>query len=798
MDNLNVVGHKDGSSGGWKLAAKVNCIILVVMSIVLISCLIVATSHNGGSTQKVLFFYDGDCDEGNVSKVNTALHLLINIVSTLMVTSSNFFMQVLNSPTREEIDRAHLRQSWLGIGVPSVTNAFLVSKFKTWCWVLLLSTTIPIHLVFNSAIFETDRRESDFHLTIATEQFVKGGPFYPPGASLFPAGFYYPYFGLPAELTYYVDPDSEAVKNISATALNAGQWKRLEIRECMQEYVYCRGLKHHRSLVLVIDKPDGWLRDDMWHLQDNESDFWTRYVPPDRRNHLFFDTQCRLTSGLQPGTFDLSVKYCLAEPLERICHVALSPILLLSVTLCVILKTCVAILAMIVLSRNNQAPLVTLGDALESFIERPDSATAGMCTAHQADIRWAKKGVKVTLSGPKRWRSLRNKWRASVVPISVWVTSYALFTIAIAVCVFLLCMGLSSDPFYGTFFASENNPFIKYNFSLVEGVLTANSPQLLLSVCYLAYNNMFTRLQMAREWSLFSEGYHSLRVTDPKGGQYCTYRLQLPYKYSVPLILVSIFLHWLLSNTLYLFISTGGYFGAGEFLSGAQPDPSLPPDTAVALGYSKWSLTVVLVVSCVLVLIPIVLSMKPLSPDIVIVGSNSLALSAACHVSRLSYAASAVTGTHDSPLLAKHANSPTSSRFDLLPTVRSPEYDADRNVGGDNIDLRDLTTTEFGNGERSSLSLRRLLPDGSQTERDGEGDGDGDEADEPRPQWQRENTSDNSPFSSLAQSKIRWGVVQMPPEWHAWYGDENRAIGHLGFGVEEDDVPPPVDGRLYA
>lgn len=40
--------------------------------------------------------------------------------------------------------------------------------------------------------------------------------------------------------------------------------------------------------------------------------------------------------------------------------------------------------------------------------------------------------------------------------------------------------------------------------------------------------------------------------------QYSTYRLQLPYKYSIPLILMSIFLHWLLSNTLYLFISEGG------------------------------------------------------------------------------------------------------------------------------------------------------------------------------------------------------------------------------------------------
>lgn len=70
----------------------------------------------------------------------------------------------------------------------------------------------------------------------------------------------------------------------------------------------------------------------------------------------------------------------------------------------------------------------------------------------------------------------------------------------------------------GSFFESEQNSFINSPFTFFEGVMLANSPQLLLSVCYLTYNNMFTRLQMAREWSLFSEGYQGLRVTDPKVG----------------------------------------------------------------------------------------------------------------------------------------------------------------------------------------------------------------------------------------------------------------------------------------
>ncbi|XXH02829.1 hypothetical protein Hte_009216 [Hypoxylon texense] len=83
MDKLNLLKLYQYSSTGWKRAAKVNCVVLIFMSVALVGCLIVATSQNGGS-QKAFFFYNGDCDEGTVSRINTVLHLLINIISTLM------------------------------------------------------------------------------------------------------------------------------------------------------------------------------------------------------------------------------------------------------------------------------------------------------------------------------------------------------------------------------------------------------------------------------------------------------------------------------------------------------------------------------------------------------------------------------------------------------------------------------------------------------------------------------------------------------------------------------------------
>lgn len=69
---------------------------------------------------------------------------------------------------------------------------------------------------------------------------------------------------------------------------------------------------------------------------------------------------------------------------------------------------------------------------------------------------------------------------------------------------------------HGSFLEGDRNAFAETKFTFTQGVLAANSPQLLLSFFYLAYNSLFTRLQMAREWFHFANEYRPLRVTDPK------------------------------------------------------------------------------------------------------------------------------------------------------------------------------------------------------------------------------------------------------------------------------------------
>ncbi|TDZ15646.1 hypothetical protein Cob_v011441 [Colletotrichum orbiculare MAFF 240422] len=84
----------------------------------------------------------------------------------------------------------------------------------------------------------------------------------------------------------------------------------------------------------------------------------------------------------------------------------------------------------------------------------------------------------------------------------------------------------------------------------ISSVVTVNISQIYLSLWYLAYNSLLTRLDLAREWAQLYTHYRPVRVTRPGGTQNSTHRLQLPYRYSIALLLLGILMHWLTSRAL--------------------------------------------------------------------------------------------------------------------------------------------------------------------------------------------------------------------------------------------------------
>ena len=87
--------------------------------------------------------------KGSYSQVQTIYtwsHLGINILSTLLLGSSNAAMQCLSAPTRNEIDEMHSMGDWLDIGI----SGFSWKAMKLWrkiLWISLALSSLPLHLL---------------------------------------------------------------------------------------------------------------------------------------------------------------------------------------------------------------------------------------------------------------------------------------------------------------------------------------------------------------------------------------------------------------------------------------------------------------------------------------------------------------------------------------------------------------------------------------------------------------------------------------------------------------------------
>ena len=221
----------------------------------------------------------------------------------------------------------------------------------------------------------------------------------------------------------------------------------------------------------------------------------------------------------------------------------------------------IALCLCLILRHQHSPPLVTTRDAIESFLRHRDLTTENMCLANKHSFA-AKDGdgsTRTYLKRSHRWFSSASSRR--------WLTCNLLCISTIIVAGTLLRIGLQNDMLASRnisylwhlgFGAVTSESMVAWEFfgsrGLILGVLVANSPQALLSFLFLflTYNGLYTCMLMAGEWSDYAHKRKPLRVTSPVGAQRSTYRLQLPYKYGIPLTVLSGTLHWLVSQSLCL------------------------------------------------------------------------------------------------------------------------------------------------------------------------------------------------------------------------------------------------------
>ena len=159
-------------------------------------------------------------------------------------------------------------------------------------------------------------------------------------------------------------------------------------------------------------------------------------------------------------------------------------------------------------------------------------------------------------------------------------------------------------------------------FPLLGNIILANLVQLLMSITYLAFNGLFTCLVVSSELLGCSAKRSGLRVSNPQGQfQRSSYFLTLPYKFSIPLLILSGTIHWILSQAIFL-----------VQIKAIRPDGVKDDNSSLTcLGYSELAIIVALVLGFIMILAPALLGWIRYNPGAPVVESSSLAISAACH-----------------------------------------------------------------------------------------------------------------------------------------------------------------------
>ncbi len=359
------------------------CCALVAAAVLIINLTVTIWAVSTSDVQNGLgILYDGNCKR--TSTLTFWAHLAINILSTLLLGASNYSMQCLSSPTRSEIDKAHGQGIWLDIGVPSVRNLRRLSKTRIILWWLLAVSSIPLHLLYNSAVFSSlCSRGVDVYLV--SSEFLDGAPF---------------------------DPKWE---NLQAYQKNQRSLVRLENKACSKAFT-APMISSTSALLLISDYSNssdsligygyrdprlifgdpshvsyGWTRSyglsENIKVSETSKDHETLSLnivePVDGSEYLYRTTESR-------------IQYCLTKPDEEHCRLQFSLAIMIIVITCNLLKTiCMSIIAW----KQDREPLVTLGDAVASFLDRPDMTTKGNCIVG-----------KTRFKGSKSWDFFQSRW----------------------------------------------------------------------------------------------------------------------------------------------------------------------------------------------------------------------------------------------------------------------------------------------------------------------------------------------------------------------------------------------------
>ncbi|MCJ1398987.1 hypothetical protein MMC11_002189 [Xylographa trunciseda] len=620
--------------GAWRTTVSWGMLGVLLVFIVNVSALAWMYARFPGSGD-IVTVYGGTCSRTRT--LSTVCHLTINILSTIMLGASNFGMQCLSSPSRIAIDAAHRNGYCLNIGVPNIASLRVSQALKLALWLLLAVSSVSLHLLYNSVLYTTSSG-SDFTALLVAENFLTGGPWNSSRleASQFP------------------------VKSIDVLQSQISGLTTLQVSDCIQACNTTLGSDWGNVLLVTNSTLENDTLYDVFissYVEDSlevglcglESavdlsllssgdgdDLFSLQLSCDTANLSAISVQSPYSTcsnnSTQPHTIkcpeimriDVPIQYCLIQPRSG-CKLIAIPSILITVVVCNIVKF-MCLLSLLLLPEFN--PFITVGDAVASFLKDPDQWTDHYGPVSAQYVHHCMKTKAIEISGlvafnhrPQRWKihtcswfrgASRRRWISTGVATMIyWVLALSLFFAG---------LGASRTSFSINGLGATTSTFIS-GASTASKVIITNTPQVLFSLIYLLYNSLFTSMLATAEVNSLAHRRKPLRVSDPHGAQRATYYLQLPYRYGIPLMIVSGLLHWLISETI--FLVNVSVFDVN--------DVEQPSRSTSACGWSATGLYIFIVIGTIMVATPLGFGSRKYHSGMPIVSTCSRAISAACH-----------------------------------------------------------------------------------------------------------------------------------------------------------------------
>ena len=400
--------------------------------------------------------YQGDCKL--VARYNIVVHLGINIVSTLLLGASNYCAQLLVAPTRFEVDRAHEKRDWLDIGVPSFRNLWKrrIARKRKATWTLLMISSVLLHLIWNSAVFAAKPFNSYRVVTVTSDYLTDVGP-----------------WPTQNNQTLHLLQNTKSLFYLNATQCieryispNPGQMDVLVVAAnvTMRDHASLVNGNSSSSLLYEEDSFDGgsdWIWAQSWlcsaYAQPGSqpaswctSDFLAKEVD------WIVTWYSWISNGVVGKSLWVKVDHCVSagvESLDNHCALRYSALILLTVCILNTAK-CAAIYYTAFLhyrsdtNPREKASLVTIGDAVASFLAEKDPTTERLPFASREEFikeKWPAQRSPRLHSGPSLcvipWFRAASWTR--------WLVTLALCVAVLVIVAVLLTRGINAERNHG-------------------------------------------------------------------------------------------------------------------------------------------------------------------------------------------------------------------------------------------------------------------------------------------------------------------------------------------------------------